>query len=152
MRVILNTSVGVGSPLVDTQHIFEYCESCWPFGWRSCFRPCQNIYWYRILLSVNSSLTNLGTYSQKNTNRKRKHIYFTTKTMHYIYFILLLSPSHHHQIECNLFDTNTFFLLIHFIHLSHKENVHTSAVVLIDIFYVLWRNCKLKWYQHIDSW
>jgi len=45
------------------------------------FRPCQ----IGILLSVNSSLTNLGTYLQKHTNRKRKHIYFMTKTMHYIY-------------------------------------------------------------------
>jgi len=44
-------------------------------------RPCQS----GILLSVNSSLTNLGTYSQKHTNRKRKHNYLTTKTMHYIH-------------------------------------------------------------------
>ena len=44
-------------------------------------RPCQ----IGILLSLNSSLTNLGSYSQKHTNRKWKHIYFTTKTMHYIY-------------------------------------------------------------------
>jgi len=36
-------------------------------------RPCQ----IGILLSVNSSLTNLGTYSQKHTNRKRKHKHFT---------------------------------------------------------------------------
>jgi len=35
-------------------------------------RPCQ----IGILLSVNSSLTNLGSYSQKHTNRKRKHKYF----------------------------------------------------------------------------
>ena len=41
-------------------------------------RPCQ----IGILLSVNSSFINLGTYSQKHTNRKRKHNYFTTKTMH----------------------------------------------------------------------
>ena len=34
----------------------------------TCFRPCQ----IRILLSVNSSLTNLGTFSPKHTNRKRK--------------------------------------------------------------------------------
>jgi len=34
-----------------------------------------------ILLSVNSSLTNLGTYSQKHTNRKRKHKYFTKITI-----------------------------------------------------------------------
>ena len=40
-------------------------------------RPCQ----IGILLSVNSSLTNLGTYSQKHTHRKRKHNYFTTKAM-----------------------------------------------------------------------
>ena len=45
-----------------------------------CVRPCQ----IGILLSVNSSLTNLGTYSQKHTNRKRKHKYFTTITMHYL--------------------------------------------------------------------
>jgi len=32
-------------------------------------RPCQ----IGILLSVNSSLINLGTYSQKHTNQKRKH-------------------------------------------------------------------------------
>ena len=44
-------------------------------------RPCQ----IGILLSVNSSLTNLGIYSQKRTNQKRKHKYFTTKTMHYLY-------------------------------------------------------------------
>jgi len=48
-------------------------------------RPCQ----IGILLSVNSSLTNLGTYSQKHTNRKRKPSYFTTKTMHYLYIYLM---------------------------------------------------------------
>jgi len=41
------------------------------------FRPCQ----IGILLSVNSSLTNLGTYSQKHTNRKRKHKYFKKTTI-----------------------------------------------------------------------
>jgi len=40
-----------------------------------------------ILLSVNSSLTNLGTYS---------HIYFTTKTMHYIYYLI---EKHHHNMK-----------------------------------------------------
>ena len=43
----------------------------------SSIRPCQ----IGILLSVNSSLTNLGTYSQKHTNRKRKHKYFTKITI-----------------------------------------------------------------------
>ena len=38
-----------------------------------------------ILLGVNSSLINIGTYSQKHTNLKRKHKCFTTKTMHYLY-------------------------------------------------------------------
>ena len=46
-------------------------------------RPCQ----IGILLSVNSSLTNLGTYSQTHTNRKRKHNYLKTKTIHVIYLI-----------------------------------------------------------------
>ena len=50
--------------------------------WRTV-RPCH----IGILLSVNTSLTNLGTYSQKHTHRKRKHIDFTTKTMHYILYI-----------------------------------------------------------------
>ena len=50
------------------------------YGQRSV-RLCQ----IGILLSVNSSLTNLGTYLQTHTNRKRKHNHFVTKTMHYIY-------------------------------------------------------------------
>ena len=55
-------------------------------------RPCQ----IGILLSVNSSLTNLGTYSQKHTNRKRKHIHFTTKTMHYIIYLIV---KHDHNMK-----------------------------------------------------
>jgi len=51
------------------------------YGGGRYLRPCQ----IGILLSVNSSLTNLGTYSQKHTNRKRKHKYSTTKAMHYFY-------------------------------------------------------------------
>jgi len=27
----------VGSPLVDTQNIYEYCQSCWPLGERMFF-------------------------------------------------------------------------------------------------------------------
>jgi len=42
-------------------------------------RPCQ----IGDLLSANSSLTKIGTYSQKHINRKQKHKYFRTKTMHY---------------------------------------------------------------------
>ena len=52
---------------------------------KNTIRPCQ----IGILLSVNSSLTNLGTYSQKHTDKERKHNYFTTKTMHYIYISFL---------------------------------------------------------------
>jgi len=43
-------------------------------------RPCQLEFCY------SSSLINLGTYSQKHINRKRKQNFFTTKTMHYLYF------------------------------------------------------------------
>jgi len=39
------------------------------------------------------SLTNLGTYLQKHKNRKRKHTYFTTKTMQYLYIYLIETSS-----------------------------------------------------------
>jgi len=38
-------------------------------------RPCQ----IGMLLNVNLSLTNLGTYSQKHTNQKRKHNFLRQK-------------------------------------------------------------------------
>ena len=75
-----------------------WARPCWFFGYitplltsngawkrrsyQPCFviRPCK----IGILLSVNSSLTNLGTYSQKHTNQQRKHNYFTRKIMHYM--------------------------------------------------------------------
>jgi len=46
-------------------------------------RPCQ----IGIVLSVNSSLTNLGTYSQKHTNRKRQHLFYYKNNALYIYLI-----------------------------------------------------------------
>ena len=53
-------------------------------------RPCQ----IGILLSVNSSLTNLGTYSQKHTNRKRKHKY-----MYFTKITIEKKPQHYHNMR-----------------------------------------------------
>jgi len=57
------------------------------------------------------------SYSQKHTNRKRKHNYFTTKTMHYIHVhtcIYLIKNKHHHNMKQFFFisyEINTFSII-----------------------------------------
>jgi len=63
------------------------------YKYQLCYiRPCQ----IGILLSNNLSLTNLGTFSQKHTNQKGKHKYFTIKTMHFLY---IKWEKHHHNMK-----------------------------------------------------
>jgi len=55
-------------------------KTCAPQSWLCLFRQCQ----IGILLSVNSSLTNLGTYSQKQTKNENTNV-LRQKTMNYLY-------------------------------------------------------------------
>jgi len=79
----MHLTVPVSTTIFDARDIHVHIRTV---------RPCQ----IGILLSVNSSLINLGTYSQKHTNRKRKHKCFTTKTMHYLY---IYWKKHHHNMK-----------------------------------------------------
>jgi len=94
------------------------------FDLRFAIRPCQT----GILLSVNSSLINLGTYSQKHTNRKRKHKCLRQKQC----IIYIFNGKKHHH---NMKHWSELFTLTA---LSMTKNIWCNIKRVFHVKYVLY--------------